>query len=148
MNHAEADLIARRMVARYAAAIDRKSYDSIAALFAEEGELRRSAATLNGRAAIDAFYRDILPTVGHMRHFMSNTIAEPDGDVIRVHSLFSYLQVVDEGVRFGWGDYNDVIRPTSDDNGLFLEKEIIVHHSEVAPLDVSSALLPGAWPPV
>jgi|TARA_B110000263_G_scaffold241407_1_gene245629 nuclear transport factor 2 (NTF2) superfamily protein len=148
MNRAEADLVARRTVARYADAIDHKDLDAIAAIFAEDAELRRVGTVTTGRDAIAAFYGGFLPTVGHMRHFMTNTIAEPDGDLIRVGSRFSYLQVLDEGVRFGWGDYTDVIRPTFDEDGVFVEKEITVHHSQILPVEVGVALLPGALPPV
>ena len=148
MNHAEADLVARRTVARYARAIDTKDYGAIAAVFAEDGVLHRAGETTTGRDAIDGFYREFLPTVGHMRHFMTNTLAEPDGDVIRVHSLFSYIQVLDGGVRFGWGDYDDVIWPTGDDDGVFVDKTIAVHHAQVVPMDVDPSLLPGATPPV
>lgn len=144
MNRAEADLVARRTVARYAAAIDAKDFAAIAAVFAEDGELRRVGTVTNGRDAIAGFYEEFLPTVGHMRHFMTNTLAEPDGELIRVHSLFSYLQVLDEGVRFGWGEYDDLILPTGDFDGVFVEKEITVDHAEVVPLVVDARLLPGA----
>ena len=148
MDRVEADLVARRTVARYADAIDHKDLDAIAAVFAEDGELRRVGTVTTGRAAIAGFYGEFLPTVGHMRHFMTNTVAEPDGDLIRAGSRFFYVQVLDEGVRFGWGDYTDVIRPTFDHDGVFVEKEIAVHHSQVVPIDVGAGLLPGAVPPV
>lgn len=146
MDRAEADLVARRTVARYADAIDHKDPVAIVAVFAEDAELRRAGTVTSGRDAIVAFYTGFFPTVGHMRHFMSNTLAEPDGDLIRSGSRFSYLQVVDEGVRFGWGDYADVIRPTSDHDGVFVEKQISVHHAQIVPMDVAAALLPGATP--
>jgi ketosteroid isomerase-like protein len=76
MEHEKADLVARRAVARYAAAIDGKDFEAIAAVFAEDGELRRAGTTTNGNDAIAAFYTEFLPTVGHMRHFMTNTLAE------------------------------------------------------------------------
>jgi hypothetical protein len=148
MNRAEADLVARRTVARYADAIDRKDLEAIAAIFAEDGQLRRVGAVTVGRDAIAAFYGDFLPTVGHMRHFMTNTIAEPEDDLIRASSRFSYLQVVDEGVRFGWGDYADLIRPTPNFDGVFVSKEITVHHAMVVPIEVGERLLPGAFPTV
>jgi hypothetical protein len=144
MDLAEADLVARRAVARYARAIDNKDFDAIAAVFAEDGALHRVGESTRGRAAIDEFYRTFLPTVGHMRHFMTNTSAEPDGAMIRVHSLFSFVQVLDEGVRFGWGDYDDVIRPQGDHEGVFVDKTIRVHHAQVVPIDVDPSLLPGA----
>lgn len=143
MDHATADLIARRTVARYARAIDSKDYDAIAAVFTDDAELHRVGATTVGRADISAFYREFLPTVGHMRHFMTNTVAEPEGPVIRVHSLFWYVQVLDEGTRFGWGDYRDIIRPTGEADGQFVDKTITVTHAEVVRLDVDPTLLPG-----
>ena len=97
MDRVEADLVARRTVARYAEAIDHKDLEAIAAIFGENGELRRAGTVTTGRDAIVAFYGGFLPTVGHMRHFMTNTIAEPDGDLIRVGSRFSYLQVLADG---------------------------------------------------
>jgi hypothetical protein len=63
-----------------------------------------------------------------------------------VHSLFSYVQVLEAGARFGWGDYVDVIRPVADADGVFVDKEIIVHHAQVVPIEVDPALLPGARP--
>jgi len=147
MNRAQADLVARRTVARYADAIDHKVLDDIAAIFAVDGELRRAGTVTTGRAAIAAFYGDFLPTVGHMRHHMTNTIAEPDGELIRAGSRFTYVQVVEDGVRFGWGDYADIIEPTGDDDGVFVSKEITVHHAQVVPMEVGVHLLPEALPP-
>lgn len=143
MDHPTADLIARRTVARYARAIDSKDFDAIAAIFTEDAQLHRVGTTTVGRSDIATFYRQFLPAVGHMRHFMTNTMAEPDGPLIRVHSLFSYVQVLDEGTRFGWGDYHDVIRPTGEADGEFVDKTIAVVHAEVVPLDVDPTLLPG-----
>jgi hypothetical protein len=144
MNRAEADLIARRTIARYAAAIDHKDFDAVAAVFSEDSELRRSGIVTEGREAITAFFSGHLPTIGHMRHHMTNILAEPDGNLIVTQCLFSYVQVLDEGVRFGWGNYDDVIRPTTDSDGVFVEKEITIHHSQVFSLeDVNPDLLPG-----
>lgn len=144
MNRAEADLIARRTIARYASAIDHKDFVAVASVFSEDSELRRVGTVTEGREAITAFYSSHLPTIGHMRHHMTNILAEPEGNLVVSQCLFSYVQVLDEGVRFGWGDYNDVIRPTTDSDGVFVEKEITVRHSQVFALaDVNPDLLPG-----
>lgn len=142
MNRIEADVVARRTVARYAEAIDHKDVEAVAAVFAEDSELLRLGEVTTGRDEIAAFYGGFFPTVGHMRHFLTNTLAEPDGDVVRATSRFSFLQVLDDGTRFGWGDYVDIIRPTADHDGVFVSKQITVHHAQVVPLDVAASLLP------
>ncbi len=147
MDTARADLVTRRTVARYARAIDQKDVDAVEAVFSVDAELRRAGVITTGREAVADFYRNVLPTFGHMRHLITNTMAEPDGELIRAHSYFSYVQVIDDGVRFGWGDYNDVVRPVSENDGVFVEKEIVVHHSLVVPMSVAESMLPGASPP-
>ena len=88
MNRAEADLIARRTIARYAAAIDHKDFDAVAAIFSEDSELRRVGIVTEGRDAIARFYSEHLPTVGQMRHHMTNILAEPEGNLIVVIKSF------------------------------------------------------------
>lgn len=144
MNRAEADLIARRTIARYRAGVDGKDREALAAVFADDAVLHRAGGSIEGKEAILGFYSDYFPTVGHARHFIGTTLTEPDGDRIVASSVFSFLHVLADGVRFGWGDYDHVIVPTGDDDGEIVEKTITVHATQVVPMAVAARLLPGA----
>lgn len=143
MNRAEADLIARRTLARYQQAIDAMSREKLAALFAEDAVLHRLDAPIEGRDAIIGFYEGFFPVVGHMRHFLSSILAEPDGDLVRSECIFWYIHVRSDQVVLGWGDYAHTIRPTGNGDGEIIEKRIKVHHSQPVPMEVADALRPA-----
>ena len=144
MNRADADLIARRTLAHYQQAIDSMSRQKLAALFAEDAVLHRANAPIEGREAILEFYKPFFPVVGHMRHFLSSILAEPDGDLVRSECIFWYIHVRADEVVLGWGDYRHTIRPTGDGDGEIIEKHITVHHSQAVPMEVADALRPGS----
>lgn len=142
MNIATADLIARRTLARYQMAIDAMSSPMLAEVFAEDAVLYRRGEPMAGRQAVLDFYEAFFPVVGHMRHFITGTFAEPDGDDVTAHSVFTYVHVRSDVCALGWGDYRHRIRPTSDTDGVIIEKHIEVHHAQEVPLEVAEALRP------
>lgn len=67
----EADLAARRLIARYSQLVDDRDFDAAAALFAEDARFRMLDQDLNGRAAI----RDWFETIPvDMFHHVTNVV--------------------------------------------------------------------------
>jgi len=142
MNRMEADLIARRTISRYQKAIDAMSAQRLAEVFADDAVLYRGGKPVEGVEAILAFYQAFFPVVGHMRHYMTSTLAEPQGELVRADTEFSYIHVRSLEVLLGWGEYIHVIKPTADFDGVITEKHIKVHHVESVQLAVADALRP------
>lgn len=69
-----------RLVARYCHHVDRGPADAIAPLFTADGVLDLGERRLEGRDAIDAFYRDRATRGITSRHVVANLLVEAAGD--------------------------------------------------------------------
>jgi hypothetical protein len=131
----------RDLVARYNANADTGRFREVATLFARDAVMVLPDRTLEGRAAIDAMFRDVkeqvettAPAEGqHLRHFTSSL--QIDVELPNRASSRCYFQVLMSHGLDHWGRYIDEFT-CQDGKWLFARREARVDgHSEDSVFD-------------
>ncbi len=117
---------AREASWRYAAAVDGRDFDLLAAVFADDAVLTTRRGSRDGRDEIVAYYRNALADPVERKHFLVNQTAtwlEPG--LARLESYFLYTYAGDDTSILGWGTYVDRVR-VLDGVGHIEEKRISI----------------------
>ncbi|MBV9824491.1 MAG: nuclear transport factor 2 family protein [Alphaproteobacteria bacterium] len=97
----------REVMAEYCFRLDGGNFDSMAALFTEDGVWDTAFGAGTGRGGIAALARDIRARSGHDRprgiHLVTNIVIDLDDDSARVHSNWIVVTNSPDGPKIGSG---------------------------------------------
>ncbi|MEQ3549519.1 nuclear transport factor 2 family protein [Pseudonocardia nematodicida] len=128
---------ARRLLHRYARAVDGRDEAMLASVLAPDAVLHRADGPRTGRAEVLSFYRSVFdgPTVWSA-HLVTNVDADPVPDGLAVTALFQAVSRTATEGRVIYGEYRNLLG--RDGDGLRIQ-EMTIEIQQIFPLEVSGA---------
>ncbi|MDQ7903778.1 nuclear transport factor 2 family protein [Phytohabitans sp. ZYX-F-186] len=122
---------ARGLLHEYAAAVDQRSVESVAALFHPEAVLRNARGVFTGTAEIAGAFRTAWAAEpSQKRHFIATPkLAAQSDEIVGAAAHFLYVGRGSERSVIGWGAYDVRVDVADDERAVFRSMTITVHLS-------------------